>query len=87
MTTYTVTQVFTKTPENIALNIGDTLVKYSDSVLVKIGTVSITSITFYYWIGSASSLAFMTASGNQCSLCYSGATGLNDYATIPTAWK
>jgi len=30
---------------------------------------------------------FPTASGNQCDNCYNGATGLNDYATIPAAWK
>ena len=30
---------------------------------------------------------FSTASGNQCDNCYFGATGLNDYATMPAAWK
>jgi hypothetical protein len=30
---------------------------------------------------------FTTASGNQCAGCYFGATGLNDYATIPEVWK
>jgi len=30
---------------------------------------------------------FPTASGNQCDNCYLGATGLNDYATMPAAWK
>ena len=30
---------------------------------------------------------FPTASGTQCDNCYLGATGLNDYATIPVAWK
>jgi len=30
---------------------------------------------------------FPTASGTQCDDCYLGATGLNDYATIPAAWK
>jgi hypothetical protein len=30
---------------------------------------------------------FPTASGTQCEDCYLGATGLNDYATIPAAWK
>jgi hypothetical protein len=30
---------------------------------------------------------FPTASGTQCNDCYLGATGLNDYATMPSAWK
>jgi hypothetical protein len=30
---------------------------------------------------------FPTASGTQCGACYNGATGLDDYATIPAAWK
>jgi len=30
---------------------------------------------------------FPTASGIDCDNCYLGATGLNDYATIPAAWK
>jgi hypothetical protein len=30
---------------------------------------------------------FSTASGTQCDDCYLGATGLNDFATIPAAWK
>ena len=30
---------------------------------------------------------FLTASGTQCDNCYLGATGLNDYATMPAAWK
>ena len=30
---------------------------------------------------------FPTASGTQCDNCYSGATGLDDYATMPDAWK
>jgi hypothetical protein len=30
---------------------------------------------------------FPTASGAQCDNCYFGATGLDDYATMPTAWK
>jgi hypothetical protein len=30
---------------------------------------------------------FSTASGTQCEGCYFGATGLDDYATIPAAWK
>jgi len=30
---------------------------------------------------------FSTASGTECDDCYNGATGLNDYATIPAAWK
>jgi hypothetical protein len=30
---------------------------------------------------------FPTASGTQCDDCYLGATGLDDYATIPAAWK
>ena len=30
---------------------------------------------------------FPTASGTDCDNCYSGATGLNDYATMPAAWK
>jgi len=30
---------------------------------------------------------FTTASGTECDDCYNGATGLNDYATIPSAWK
>jgi hypothetical protein len=30
---------------------------------------------------------FPTASGNQCDNCYYNATGLNDYATMPSAWK
>ena len=30
---------------------------------------------------------FPTASGTDCGYCYNGATGLNDYATMPAAWK
>ena len=30
---------------------------------------------------------FLTASGTDCDNCYFGATGLNDYADIPVAWK
>ena len=30
---------------------------------------------------------FPTASGTQCDDCYFGATGLDDYATMPEAWK
>ena len=30
---------------------------------------------------------FATASGNECAGCYNGATGLDDYADIPAAWK
>jgi hypothetical protein len=30
---------------------------------------------------------FPTASGTDCYRCYYGATGLDDYATIPSAWK
>ena len=30
---------------------------------------------------------FPTASGTQCDNCYFSATGLNDYATMPAAWK
>jgi hypothetical protein len=30
---------------------------------------------------------FPTASGTECDNCYFGATGLNDYATIPEVWK
>jgi hypothetical protein len=30
---------------------------------------------------------FPAASGTQCEGCYFGATGLDDYATIPAAWK
>ena len=30
---------------------------------------------------------FPTASGYQCDGCYLSATGLNDYATMPAAWK
>jgi hypothetical protein len=30
---------------------------------------------------------FPTASGTQCDDCYLGATGLDDYATMPAAWK
>ena len=30
---------------------------------------------------------FPTASGTDCDNCYLGATGLDDYATIPAAWK
>jgi hypothetical protein len=30
---------------------------------------------------------FPTASGTQCDDCYLNATGLNDYATMPDAWK
>jgi hypothetical protein len=30
---------------------------------------------------------FPTASGNQCDNCYYNATGLDDYADIPDAWK
>jgi hypothetical protein len=45
-------------PENLALAIGDTLVKYSDSILVKIGTTRITYITFYEWLGSTPSLEY-----------------------------
>jgi len=30
---------------------------------------------------------FPTASGTDCDNCYYGATGLNDYATMPAAWK
>jgi hypothetical protein len=30
---------------------------------------------------------FPTASGTQCDYCYYNATGLNDYATMPAAWK
>ena len=30
---------------------------------------------------------FLTASGTECDNCYDGATGLDDYADIPVAWK
>ncbi len=30
---------------------------------------------------------FPTASGTQCDNCFYNATGLNDYATMPAAWK
>jgi len=30
---------------------------------------------------------FSTASGTQCDDCYLGATGLDDYATMPEGWK
>lgn len=30
---------------------------------------------------------FLTADATHCGLCYYGATGLNDYATMPAAWK
>ena len=30
---------------------------------------------------------FPTASGTDCDNCYFGATGLDDYATMPAAWK
>ena len=30
---------------------------------------------------------FSTASGNTCDNCYLSATGLDDYATMPAAWK
>ena len=30
---------------------------------------------------------FPTATGTQCDNCYLNASGLSDYATIPTAWK
>jgi hypothetical protein len=30
---------------------------------------------------------FPTASGTQCAGCYGNATKLNDYATMPSAWK
>ena len=30
---------------------------------------------------------FPTASGTDCDNCFLGATGLDDYATIPAAWK
>ena len=30
---------------------------------------------------------FPTASGTDCDNCYYAATGLNDYATMPAAWK
>jgi len=30
---------------------------------------------------------FPTASGTECAQCYYNATGLNDYATMPSAWK
>ena len=30
---------------------------------------------------------FPTASGTDCAQCYYNATGLNDYATMPAAWK
>jgi len=30
---------------------------------------------------------FPTASGTDCDNCYLGAIGLNDYATMPAAWK
>jgi hypothetical protein len=58
---------------------------------------------FYYTFGSCGNLTgesalmpdgvthlydqFPTASGTECENCYLGATGLNDYATIPAAWK
>jgi hypothetical protein len=30
---------------------------------------------------------FPTASGADCDNCYYNATGLNDYSTMPSAWK
>ena len=30
---------------------------------------------------------FPTASGTDCDNCYFGATGLDDYATMPEGWK
>ena len=30
---------------------------------------------------------FPTASGTDCDDCFYGATGLNDYATMPIAWR
>jgi len=61
------------------------------------------SFMFYYTFSGCSNLTgesalmpdgtthlyeqFPTASGTQCEDCYLGATGLDDYATIPAAWK
>jgi len=58
MITYTVIKTFTITPNNIPLAIGDSVVKYDDSVLVIADGNSITSFTFYNWVGSPSSLGF-----------------------------
>jgi len=59
MITYTVIKPFTVVPNNVPLEINDTLVKYEDSVLVIMGSSNSTYVTFYEWVGSPSSLQYL----------------------------
>lgn len=60
MKTYSVIKPFTITPLGIPVAIGDSVIKYDDLVAVRVGSSRITDITFYNWVGSASSLSFFT---------------------------
>jgi hypothetical protein len=51
--------------ENIDLAIGDTVIKYSGSVVVKTGTTRITFVTFYEWLGSTPSLEYFELTSQE----------------------
>lgn len=65
MIIYTVTNPFTIMPDNVDLSIGDTLIKYEDSILVLVGTKRITFVTFYEWLGGTSSLEYFEPTSQE----------------------
>ena len=64
MNVYTVTAAFKQAPDNIALEVGNTVGKLEGSVLSTVDSVEYTNEAFYAWIGSADSLNYMSFTGN-----------------------
>ena len=64
MNIYTATAAFSLPNTGEAISIGDTLSKYSDSVVVLIDSTEYTNAALYSWVGSADSLNYLTLSGS-----------------------
>ena len=63
MQVYTVTKAFDLTPLNQPLNVGDTVGKFSGSVLTTVNSAEYDNQAFYDWIGSQNSLGYSSLSG------------------------
>ena len=64
MNIYTATAEFSLPNTGEAISIGDTLSKYSDSVVVLIDSTEQTNKALYSWVGSADSLNYLTFSSS-----------------------
>ena len=72
MKTYLITQDFTISPGNLSAESGNPLIKYDDSVLVTVAGASITSSTFYAWVGSSSSSDYLELQSSEADPVESG---------------